>query len=274
LRGTGLDGRCRPPPGRIGVCRSGRAAAWRHAPVRRTVRQERQGDRIRVDRFMDCRCGTLPSEVKYTAAQYTALRAGISSGKRAQPPSVGRSLASEAFQRPEMAANSHAGRRNTVTSHLSPSSRPMLPAPRSAQVTLASSQDGQSLARWTLPGSLAVSTELANRAVSSICLAGLCDWSLACVSFGFDPLSSSSTVGFRGILVSPWPFTVPTSIQRIGCGTCTRFWDKDYDYGKLLDGLESMRRFISTICFGDSQRSRIGYQAHCGTNLCTRRLNS
>jgi hypothetical protein len=127
-----------------------------------------------------------------------------------------------------------------------------------------SSQDGQSLARWTLPGSLAVSTELANRAVSSICLAGLCDWSLACVSFGFDPLSSSSTVGFRGILVSPWPFTVPTSIQRIGCSTCARFWDKDYDNGKLLDGRESMRRFISAICFSNSQRSRIGYQAHCG----------
>jgi hypothetical protein len=102
--------------------------------------------------------------------------------------------------------------------------------------------DGQSLVRRTLPGSLAVSTELANRAVSSICLAGLCDWSLACVSFGFDPLSSSSTVGFRGILVSPWPFTVPTLIQRIGCGTCARFWDKDYNNGKLLDGLESMRR--------------------------------
>jgi hypothetical protein len=102
--------------------------------------------------------------------------------------------------------------------------------------------DGQSLVRRTLPGSLAVSTELANRAVSSICLAGLCDWSLACVSFGFDPLSSSSTVGFRGILVSPWPFTVPTLIQRIGCGTCARFCDNDYNNGKLLDGLESMRR--------------------------------
>jgi hypothetical protein len=88
--------------------------------------------------------------------------------------------------------------------------------------------DGQSLVRRTLPRSLAISTELANRAVSSICLAGLCDWSLACISFGFgfDPLSSSSTVGFRDILVSPWPFTVPTSIQRIGCGTCARFWTK------------------------------------------------
>jgi hypothetical protein len=112
--------------------------------------------------------------------------------------------------------------------------------------------DGQSLVRRTLPRFLAVSTELANRAVSSICLAGLCDWSLACISFGFDPLSSSPTVGFRGILVSPWPFTVPTSIRRIGCGTCARFWDKDYDNGKLLDGLESMRRF--TICFSNSQR--------------------
>jgi hypothetical protein len=86
--------------------------------------------------------------------------------------------------------------------------------------------DGQSLVRRTLPRSLAVSTELANRAVSSICLAGLCDWSLARMSFGFDPLSSSSTVGFRDILVSPWPFMVPTSIQRIGCGTCARFWTK------------------------------------------------
>ena len=60
--------------------------------------------------------------------------------------------------------------------------------------------DGQSLVRRTLPGSLAVSTELANRAVSSMCLAGLCDWPLACVSFGFDSSSPSSTVGFRDIL--------------------------------------------------------------------------
>jgi hypothetical protein len=53
--------------------------------------------------------------------------------------------------------------------------------------------------RRTLAGFLAVSTELANRAVSSICLAGWCDRSLACASFGFAPLSPSSTVGFRGI---------------------------------------------------------------------------
>jgi hypothetical protein len=42
-----------------------------------------------------------------------------------------------------------------------------------------------SLVRRTLLGSLAVSTELANRAVSSMCLAGWCDWSWALGASGF-----------------------------------------------------------------------------------------
>jgi hypothetical protein len=100
---------------------------------------------------------------------------------------------------------------------------------------------------------LAVSTELANRAVSSICLAGLCDWSSACISFGFDPLSSSLTVGFRDILVfllGPSRFQHRSS--ELVAALPPDFATKDYDNGELLDGLESMRRFA--IRFGNNQR--------------------
>ena len=94
--------------------------------------------------------------------------------------------------------------------------------------------DSQSLVPRTLPGSLAVSTELAKRAVSSICLAGLCDVSLVSISFGLDPLSASSTVGFRGILASPWPF----SVSNIDLAN----WLRHLRQILLLDGQESMRR--------------------------------
>jgi hypothetical protein len=127
--------------------------------------------------------------------------------------------------------------------------------------------EGQSLVRRTLPGSLAVSTELANRAVSSICLAGLCGWSLDCISFGFDPLSSSSTVGFLGILVSPWPSRFQHRSSELVAAFAPDFGTRIYDNGKLSDGLESTRRFA--VCLGNSQCSRIGYQAHCGTNSAT-----
>jgi hypothetical protein len=51
---------------------------------------------------------------------------------------------------------------------------------------------GLSFVRRTLLGSWAVSTELANRAVSSMCLAGLCDSSLTLGASGF--LSSCSII--------------------------------------------------------------------------------
>lgn len=47
----------------------------------------------------------------------------------------------------------------------------------------------------TFSGFLSVSTELAKRAVSSMCLAGLCDWSL--IAVGFEP----SSAGFRDMLI-------------------------------------------------------------------------
>jgi hypothetical protein len=94
----------------------------------------------------------------------------------------------------------------------------MTPAPRSAQVTLDQLSDGQSLVRRTLAGFLAVSTELANRAVSSICLAGLSDWSLACVSLGFAPLSSSGGSTCRGSLRYPLTFArCCRHLQRVQC---------------------------------------------------------
>jgi hypothetical protein len=80
------------------------------------------------------------------------------------------------------------------------SDKTTLTTPRPAQLTLNQLPYGQSLTRRILSGFLTVSTELANRAVSSMCFAGLCE-SPAGVGCAFDRSSSSSTGGFCGIVV-------------------------------------------------------------------------